>query len=195
MSQSVDPHDKQVFTTGDVAKFTHTAPRTVSKWVDSGLLSGYRVPGSQDRRIPRDPLLDFLIEHNIPLGRLQKKVLFLSTDEALIDSLTERCRPLKHPPVTNIKQSSFGAGMAFQTLKPDCFVIDLGTVSVSVAETILVAFGNSQNPPYSIALLPDGITAEELDDTLQVDQIFERPFDPELLSETILSQVVVSSDF
>ena len=51
---------KKVFTTGQVAKICKVAPRTVSKWFDSGRLRGYRIPGSQDRRIPREHLIKFL---------------------------------------------------------------------------------------------------------------------------------------
>jgi len=36
----------KVFTTGQVAKICKVAPRTVSKWFDSGRLKGYRIPGS-----------------------------------------------------------------------------------------------------------------------------------------------------
>ena len=56
---------KKVFTTGQVAKICKVAPRTVSKWFDSGRLRGYRIPGSQDRRIPREHLIKFLKEHGI----------------------------------------------------------------------------------------------------------------------------------
>ena len=59
----------KVFTTGQVAKICKVAPRTVSKWFDSGRLKGYRIPGSQDRRIPREYLIKFLKEHGMPLGR------------------------------------------------------------------------------------------------------------------------------
>lgn len=55
-----------VYSTGRVAKICKVAPRTVSKWFDSGLLKGYRIPGSEDRRIPHDNLLKFLIAHNFP---------------------------------------------------------------------------------------------------------------------------------
>jgi excisionase family DNA binding protein len=58
---------KQIFTTGDAAKILRVAPRTVSKWFDSGKLRGYRVPGSQDRRIPRDQLVRFMKDHGIPV--------------------------------------------------------------------------------------------------------------------------------
>ena len=66
---------KKVFTTGQVAKICKVAPRTVSKWFDSGRLRGYRIPGSQDRRIPREQLIRFLKEHGMPLGELEEEGL------------------------------------------------------------------------------------------------------------------------
>lgn len=59
-----------IFTTGQVASLIGVAPRTVSKWFDSGRLRGFRIPGSQDRRIPREHLVRFLKEHGMPLGAL-----------------------------------------------------------------------------------------------------------------------------
>src|SRR5580698_4780948 len=67
------PAMKKVFTTSQVAKICQVAPRTVSKWFDSGKLKGYRIPGSQDRRIPRDQLIRFLKEHHMPLGELEEE--------------------------------------------------------------------------------------------------------------------------
>ena len=58
---------KDVLTTGQVAKICNVAPRTVSKWFDSGQLRGYRIPGSKDRRIPLGQLVRFMRAHNIPL--------------------------------------------------------------------------------------------------------------------------------
>ena len=58
--------DKKFFTTGDTAVICHVAPRTVSKWFDSGKLKGYRIPGSQDRRIPREELYKFLLREGMP---------------------------------------------------------------------------------------------------------------------------------
>lgn len=63
----------KVFTTGQVAKICGVAPRTVSKWFDSGRLKGYRIPGGPDRRIPRENLIRFLKEHGMPLGELEEK--------------------------------------------------------------------------------------------------------------------------
>jgi excisionase family DNA binding protein len=56
----------KVFTTGQVAKICKVASSTVSKWFDSGRLKGYRIPGSHDRRIPRECLIKFLDENGMP---------------------------------------------------------------------------------------------------------------------------------
>ena len=59
---------KDVLTTGEVAKICNVAPRTVSKWFDSGALRGYRIPGSKDRRIPINQLIRFMKQHGMPLS-------------------------------------------------------------------------------------------------------------------------------
>ena len=61
---------KEIFTTGDVSRICHVAPRTVSKWFDTGKLNGYRIPGSRDRRIPRNQLLSFMRAHGLPMDGL-----------------------------------------------------------------------------------------------------------------------------
>ena len=69
---------KNVLTTGDVAKICNVAGRTVSKWFDSGLLKGYRMPGSKDRRIPVEELTRFMKAHNMPVtahSAKQKRLL------------------------------------------------------------------------------------------------------------------------
>src|SRR5216117_3594650 len=92
--ESIGEPAMKVFTTGQVAKICKVAPRTVSKWFDSGRLKGYRIPGSQDRRIPRDYLIKFLKEHGMPLGDLEDeamaKVLIVAQDQVLIENLRQK---------------------------------------------------------------------------------------------------------
>ena len=105
----------KVFTTGQVAKICKVAPRTVSKWFDSGRLKGYRIPGSQDRRIPREYLIKFLKEHGMPLGDLEDeamaKVLIVAQDQVLIENL-KRELPLER---------SFKAAVAAKSPLPVVF--------------------------------------------------------------------------
>jgi len=74
---------KDVLTTGQVAKICNVAPRTVSKWFDSGQLRGYRIPGSKDRRIPLSQLVRFMRAHGIPLNGLESgttRILLVDND-------------------------------------------------------------------------------------------------------------------
>jgi len=64
---------KKILTTGDVAEICNVASRTVHKWFDSGLLGGYRIPGSRDRRIPISELKRFLEENNMPMTSLPEE--------------------------------------------------------------------------------------------------------------------------
>jgi excisionase family DNA binding protein len=66
---------QSVFTTGEVARICKVAPQTVSKWIDSGRLKGYRIPGSRDRRVPKNDLIGFLALHGMPLGQLKQNGL------------------------------------------------------------------------------------------------------------------------
>lgn len=74
-----------VFSTGQIAKMCRVAPRTVSKWFDSGKLKGYRIPGpgTCDRRVQKDDLLEFLRLHNMPIPEM------LEHTEPMLVALTQ----------------------------------------------------------------------------------------------------------
>lgn len=59
---------KQVYTTGQVARMLGVNPRTVAKWADSGRLKCYCVPPGRDRRILRWELVRFLKDNDMPLA-------------------------------------------------------------------------------------------------------------------------------
>lgn len=61
----------RVLTITQVAKICRVAPRTASKWFDKGLLKGYRIPGSRDRRVLSDHLVTFIKENDMPLELLE----------------------------------------------------------------------------------------------------------------------------
>ena len=112
---------KKVFTTGQVAKICKVAPRTVSKWFDSGRLRGYRIPGSQDRRIPREQLIRFLKEHGMPLGELEEeewhKILVIGAEKLFIDRIKELL-PEDDDYKYEIANSGFEAGHSSRELPP-----------------------------------------------------------------------------
>jgi len=58
---------QKIFTTGQCAKLLKVAPCVVARWFDSGKLKGYRIPNSQDRRIPQECLVRFLTAEGLPI--------------------------------------------------------------------------------------------------------------------------------
>ena len=120
---------KSVLTTGEVAYICSVAPRTVSKWFDSGQLKGYRIPGSRDRRIPRDELIRFMRAHGIPLGNLgvvRRAILIIDTDVNRYRGLTERLG--KQGIEVKVVDNCLAAGAQLAWLIPAVVVINLTSV-------------------------------------------------------------------
>jgi len=121
------PVAKDVLTTGEVAKICNVAPRTVSKWFDSGQLKGYRIPGSKDRRIPLNQLVRFMKEHGIPLDGLntgQTRVLIVDDEPEVLDSLKKVLTEQANYEVRTAT-NGFQAGLECERFKPHVMLLDL----------------------------------------------------------------------
>jgi two-component system response regulator RpaA len=181
---------KKVFTTGQVAKICKVAPRTVSKWFDSGRLKGYRIPGSQDRRIPRDQLIRFLKEHHMPLGELEEeewhKILVIGAERLFVERLQEML-PENEDFKYQIANSGFEAGIMAQSFHPDTIIIDL---SLGRSEAVQIATNLRKDPQYEATLMlalasEDEADPDSLKSELMFSEAFKKPFDIALLAERI----------
>lgn len=184
---------KKVFTTGQVAKICKVAPRTVSKWFDSGRLRGYRIPGSQDRRIPREHLVRFLKEHGMPLAELEdettSKLLLVGLDATLAAAMGERL-PESEGFRFEAATSGFEAGVQAESLQPDCIIIDL---KLGRNEAMQIAQNLRRKSEYQNLILIALVGAEDFAGeglTHQgFDEVFRKPFDVALLAERIRRRV------
>src|SRR6056297_1253396 len=114
------PFEKDVLTTGEVAEICKVAPRTVSKWFDTGELEGYRIPGSKDRRIPLNSLVKFMKKHRMPMDGLKTtgtRVLLVDSDPAVIEGLGSIIAEQTDYEVSTAT-TSFQAGMLCEKLRP-----------------------------------------------------------------------------
>lgn len=162
---------KNVLTTGDVAKICNVAPRTVSKWFDSGQLKGYRIPGSKDRRIPLNELIRFMKAHNMPTETLsvgKLRVLVIDNDEtskpALLGSLKARGSY-----DVQAASTTFETGAAIQGFSPHVVLINLlanGIDANGICASIrnneefatikMIALANQLSEPEAAALIQKG---------------------------------------
>ncbi len=189
---------KKVFTTGQVAKICKVAPRTVSKWFDSGRLRGYRIPGSQDRRIPREHLIRFLKEHGMPLGELEEeglhKILIIGAEKLLIDRIKELL-PEDEDFKTELAASGFEAGIQAESFHPDSIIVDL---AMGRSEALQIAQNLRRSPAYAetliIALALEDEAAPEALINYGFNETFKKPFDVALLAERIRTLVEEKRD-
>lgn len=121
------PIEKDVLTTGEVAKICNVAPRTVSKWFDSGQLKGYRIPGSKDRRIPVTELYRFMKTHHIPMDGITSgntRVLVIDADTEVSDVL-ERVLLEQTSYEVSTANTAFSAGLECERFRPHVVLIDV----------------------------------------------------------------------
>lgn len=182
---------RTIFTTGQVAKICKVAPRTVSKWFDSGRLQGYRIPGSQDRRIPRQHLIRFLKEHGMPLGELEDeamgKVLLVGTDSHIRAGLEELMSAEDYR--IEVAGSGFEAGIQAESLHPDCVIIDF---AMGRNEALMIAQNLRRNTEYSDTVLVGLLSDEDNNsgfDRSMFNETFRKPFDSALLVERVKTLV------
>lgn len=118
---------KDVLTTGEVAKICNVAPRTVSKWFDSGALHGYRIPGSKDRRIPLNQLIRFMKHHGMPLNGLmtgQTRILIVDDEQDIVEVL-EKILEDEAKYEVEVAKGGFAAGVTAEKFRPHVILMDM----------------------------------------------------------------------
>jgi len=174
---------KNVLTTGDVARICNVAPRTVSKWFDTGQLRGYRIPGSKDRRIPLSELIRFMKANNMPGTALQVGGIRI----LMVDNLEESASTLADALKTRggyevqVVRSNFETGLTIHKFAPHVLLVNLlakGIDATGICESIradedlqtikIIALANRLSGSESAALLQkgfDGCVADPSDVT------------------------------
>lgn len=186
--------EKDVLTTGEVAKICNVASRTVSKWFDSGQLRGYRIPGSKDRRIPVTALMKFMKGHGIPMDGLMTgntRVLIVDQDEDVVNTLQNILTEQTSYEV-RIANSIFSAGMECERYRPHVMLLDLhmcddanGSAQASSARTI-TKFLRSQDDLQALKVVA---MSGKLTDG-QVAQLTRQGFDAALRKPFSVRQVI-----
>jgi two-component system, OmpR family, response regulator len=132
---------KDVYTTGEAARICQISQQTIIRCFDSGRLKGFLVPGSKFRRIPRESLVKFMKENQIPLSNLdtgKKKILIVDDDAEIVDMFVA---VLERDGRFEVRTASCGydAGLLTQQFQPDLIVLDFMLPDINgkvVCETI-----------------------------------------------------------
>ncbi|OHB50072.1 MAG: hypothetical protein A2Y10_14070 [Planctomycetes bacterium GWF2_41_51] len=177
---------KDILTTGQVAHICKVAPRTVTKWFDSGQLKGYRIPGGRDRRIPASELIRFMKSHNMPTDHLEQdniRILIVDSDWELANNTAAELRKI---PTFNVETASsgFDAGLIAQKLEPHVIIINLMAASID-ADHICSNIRNSQElQTTKVIAFAEGLKENE------IGAVLKKGYDSCLTDSSDISEII-----
>lgn len=118
--------DKKIFTTGEAAEVCKVSQQTIIRCFDSGRLTGFRVPGSKFRRIPREELIRFMRTNNIPTDALEgakKRILIVDDDPQIVELFVDVFRRDDRFDVRTAG-TGYDAGLLTESYRPHLIVLD-----------------------------------------------------------------------
>ncbi len=173
-------HMKSVYTTGEVAHICKVSQQTVIRCFDSGRLKGFRVPGSKFRRIPRDALIRFMKENDIPLDQLEsgrKKVLVVDDDPDIVDMLSEL---LERDGRFEVRTAStgFDAGLVTDTFRPDIMLLDFKLPDINGNVVCQRVRSHSELDRMRIIIMSGVADPDEIEELMAAgaDEFIRKPF-------------------
>lgn len=186
---------KDVLTTGEVAKICNVAPRTVSKWFDSGALRGYRIPGSKDRRIPLNQLIRFMKQHNMPLNGLMTgatRVLIVDDEQDIVEVL-EKILEDEAKYEVEVARGGFEAGLIAERFRPHVMLLDMHLSDVDGRVVARQVKGNAELQLTKVIAMSGRMSEEELRGLLAqgFDGCLKKPFHVRQVIEAIEDSMAV----
>ncbi len=180
---------KDLFTTGEAAEICRVSQQTIIRCFDAGRLEGFRVPGSRFRRIPRQNLVKFMKDNNIPLDTIEsgkRKVLIVDDDAEIVELIEE---VLGRDGRFEVKTASSGyeAGIATEQFQPELILLDYMLPDVNgnvVCQTI------RRNPKFEnikIVIVSGVVKEDEIAQLLKsgAEDFIRKPFNITELTDKI----------
>jgi len=121
------------YTTGEIAQLCQVTKRTVIKWIDSGKLQGYTIPGSLHRRVSAESLRQFLRSNKMPdlAGALRRRILVVDDDRDLLELLQDALRDQYD---VDVASSALEAASRLPVFQPDVILLDIRLPDLSGLE-------------------------------------------------------------
>ncbi len=171
---------KELYTTGEAAEICGVSQQTIIRCFDSGRLDGFRVPGSKFRRIPRESLIKFMKENEIPVKDLdsgKRKILIVDDDAEIVELMVD---VLSRDGRFDIATASSGydAGLTTQQFQPDLIILDYMLPDVNgniVCQTIRKTPGFEDT---KIVIVSGVVNQSEIEDLLTAgaQEFVRKPF-------------------
>ena len=159
---------KSLFSTGEAARICKVSQQTIIRCFDSGKLQGFKVPGSKFRRIPRDSLIKFMRENDIPLDDIesgQRKILIVDDDKEIVELLID---VLVRDGRFDVKSAATGyeAGVLTQRFQPELIILDYMLPDVNGNVVCRTIRSNPDFDSTKIVIISGVVNQSEIDELL-----------------------------
>jgi len=181
--------DKEVFTTGEAADICKVSQQTIIRCFDAGRLNGFRVPGSRFRRIPRDELIKFMRDNDIPIEDQavgKRRVLVVDDDDQIVELFVD---VLSRDDRLEVRTASTGydAGMVTREFRPELIILDYMLPDINGNVVCQRVRADADLQDTKIIIVSGVVNQHEIDQLLDAgaDEFVKKPFNLEKLLERI----------
>jgi excisionase family DNA binding protein len=178
---------KHIFTTGEAAEICKVSQQTIIRCFDSGRLGGFRVPGSRFRRIPRDELIRFMKNNDIPTEGFdtgRRRVLVVDDDADIVELFTDALGADERFEVRTAG-TGYDAGLLTQQFKPDLMILDYMLPDLNGNKVCQRVRNDPEMAGMKVVIVSGVVNQDEIDELLEAgaDEFVKKPFDVEKLIE------------
>lgn len=176
---------KPSFTTGEAARLCGVSQQTIIRCFDAGRLSGFKVPGSKFRRIPRQELLRFMRENGIPTEAIEppgRRILIVDDDIDMLQSIRDIVAG-QGPCEIRTASTGYEAGLLTAQFQPDLILLDYLLPDVN-GDVVCARLRNDPTLSKTRVIFVSGAIAREEHARLMssgADALITKPFTSEQL--------------
>jgi excisionase family DNA binding protein len=185
--------EKQIFTTGEAAEVCNVSQQTIIRCFDSGRLSGFRVPGSRFRRIPRADLIRFMRDNHIPLDPLEPGALrvLVVDDEPEIIALFRDTFGADERFELETAANGYDAGRLTESFKPEVVFLDYMLPDINGDLVCQRIREHDELRNTKIIFISGVVEPTEVDRLLAAgaDEFVKKPFDIRKLMDAAAAQI------
>ena len=153
---------KKALTTSEVAKYCSVNIRTVLRWIDSGKLKSFKLPGRGDNRIVVSDFINFLNDNKIPIpiefADKNKNILVIEDEELISDFIKKILESAGYNVAVAI--NGFAAGSMLETFHPKLVTIDLSMPGMDGFEVLDYIKSDTNYESIKILIISAGDDSE-----------------------------------
>lgn len=179
----------KTLSTGDIAKLCDVNVRTVIRWIDKGLLTGFKLPGRGNNRVREEEFIRFLQENDMPIPESFSKgeaikILIVDDDKAVARALQRTFKIAGYETV--MAEDGFQAGVELVNAKPQLMTLDLSMPGVDGYEVLDFVRNLPEGKDLKIIVLSalnDVCLAKAV--SHGADVALSKPYDPQQLLDQV----------